>query len=1132
MKCPKCYFNNPEGSKFCGNCGVKYNNTCPQCNYSNPVQFKFCGECGHNILTPTEPLPTELSFDEKLTEIQKYLPEGITEKIFSNLDKIEGERKQVTIMFCDMAGFTSLSEKIGPEKAYDIMGQVYEILIHKVHNYEGTVNEMTGDGIMAIFGAPIALEDAQERALRASLAIHRKMARFSQRLTQGKENLPPLKMRIGIHTGLVVVGAVGNDLRVEFKAVGDTVNLASRMEGLAEPGTTYTTEATFKVTENLFRFEALGKREVKGKKAAVNVYRVIASRTRRTRFDVNTERGLTPLAGRERELELLLDCFERSKVGRGQAISIISDAGLGKSRLLYEFRKAVASEELTFLEGRCLSYSSNVAYHPIIDILKSNFDIHEKDDDSDVRKKIKDSLKLYGTEEPSIMPFILELLSVKESGIDKISLSSEAIKNRIFEALIRIVLTGAEIRPLILAIEDLHWVDKTSEEFINNLLDSISGTRVLLIFTFRPESAHTWDRRSYHNQVNLNRLSDRESLLMASHLLGADELDIDLTDLILEKTEGVPFFIEEFIRSLKDMEIIECKANRCRLTKDIQHLAIPSTIQDVIMARVDSLPVGAKEVLLTGSVIGREFDYNLIKSVTGLPENELLHHLSVLRDSEHIYEREIYPQVTYIFKHALIQDVTYQSLLKSTCQKHHRKIAHVMEQHFPEIAQVQPEVMGHHFTEAGLTEQAIPYWQKAGEIAIRRSANLEAIGHFHMALEMLKTLSDYPQRTRQELDLLIRLGPTLMATKGYAAEEVEMTFARAWELCQNLGETSQLFNVLRGLWGYFVVRGELQTAYEQGQQCFALARQAENPALLLWARFMLGLTLFHLGEPASARDHLEQGMVLYDPQKRRTHRALQDPGVACQSYRAVALWLLGYPDQALKKSREALDLAYKLDHPFSLMYALYMAAVISQLVLKAKETQQRAEAANALCAECGGQPFWSAWGLLLRGWALSEQGEIEAGLAEERQGLVIYSSTGSMLAQPYLLALQAETYGKGGQIEEGITVLTETLSMLDKTGERWWEAELHRLKGELLLVASSNNYPQAEACFNEAFEIARRQSAKSLEMRAAMSLGRLWQQRGKKEKARQMVAEVYAWFTEGFDTPDLKKAAKLLDELA
>ena len=1132
MICPKCHLDNPEGAKFCGNCGGKFYSICPRCNFSNPIQFKFCGECGLNLLTPTELLPRDLSFDEKLTKIQKYLPRGITERIWSNLDKIEGERKQVAVMFSDMEGFTPLAEKIGPEEAYAIMDQVYEILIHKVYDYEGTVNEMTGDGVMALFGAPIALENAPERALRASLAIHREMASFNQRLKQGQEKVQSLKMRIGIHAGLVVVGTVGNDLRVEFKAVGDTVNLASRMEGLAESGTTYTTEATFKLTEGLFRFEALGKREVKGKKEAVSVYRVIASSTRRSRFDVNTEKGLTPLAGRGRELELLFDCFERSKGGRGQAFSIISEAGLGKSRLLYEFRKKVANEELTFLEGRCFSYSRNVAYHPVIDILKSSFDIQEKDRDSDVRKKVQTFFNLYGTDDTSIMPFVLELLSVKESGIDKLSLSSEAIKNRIFEALTKIVLIGAEVRPLILAIEDLHWIDKTSEEFINFLLDSISGTRVLIIFTFRPDFFHTWGRRPYHNQVSLNRLSNRETLLMASYLLGVEELGRDLEDLILEKTEGVPFFIEEFIRSLEDLEIIKREASSCYLAKNTQRLAIPSTIQDVIMARVDSLPTGAKEVLLTGSVIGREFDYNLIKLVTALPENELLSHLSVLRDSEHIYEREIYPKVTYIFKHALIQDVTYQSLLKSTCQKHHRKIANVMEQHFPGIADAHPEVMGHHFAEADLTEKAIPYWQKAGEIAIRRSANLEAIDHFNTAIEMLKTLSDSPQRTRQELDLLIALGPALMATMGYAAEEVEKTFARARELCQNLDETPQLFGVLRGLWGYFVVRGELQTAHDQGQQCLSLAHQEGSPALLLWAHFMLGLTLFHLGELVSAQAHLEQGVVLYDPQKRRAQRALQDPGVACLSYRALALWLLGYPDQALKTSREALALAHQLNHPFSLMYALNLAAVISQLLHKVQETQERAEAANTLCLEYGGQPFWSAWGPLLRGWALFEQGKIEEGITEERQGLEAYSSSGSMLAQPYFLALLSETYGKGGQVEEGLGVLNDTLAMLDKSGERWWEAELHRLKGELLLVVSSNNNFQAEACFNKAFEIARRQSAKSLELRAAMSLGRLWQQKGKKEKARQMVAEVYAWFTEGFDTPDLKEAGRLLDQPA
>jgi len=562
-----------------------------------------------------------------------------------------------------MEGFTPLTEQLGPEEAYTIMDEVYEILIHKIHDYEGTVNEMTGDGIMALFGAPIALEDAPQRAIRSAMAIHREMARFSDRMKEDREGIPPLKMRIGIHTGPVVVGTLGNDLRVEFKAVGETVNLASRMEGLAEPGATYVTEDTFKLTEGFFRFEALGEKKVKGKKQPVSVYRAIAASTRRTRFDISAERGLTPFVGRERELDLLLDAFERAKAGRGQAVSIMSEAGLGKSRLLYEFRKAVANVDATFLEGKCLSYSRGIAYHPVIDIIKSNFDVLEGDKDSEIRGKLKNGLKIVGADEATTLPYLLELLSVKDSHIDKIPMTPEARKDRIIEALKQIVLKGSEIRPVILAYEDLHWVDRSSEDVLKYILESIPGARVLMIFTYRPEFVHTWGAKSFHNQITLNRLSNRESIIMVSHLLGTEDIDRDLEELVLEKTEGVPFFIEEFIKSIKDLRIIERKDNKYHLAKDIQDLAIPSTIQDVIMARVDSLPEGAKDVLQTGSVIEREFSYELIKRVTGLPDQELLSHLSVLRDSELLYERGIFPQSTCIFKHTLTREVVYDSIL-------------------------------------------------------------------------------------------------------------------------------------------------------------------------------------------------------------------------------------------------------------------------------------------------------------------------------------------------------------------------------------------------------------------------------------------------------------------------------------
>jgi class 3 adenylate cyclase/predicted ATPase len=1105
---------------------------CPQCSSENLPEDNFCDQCGHNLTIPSEPSPKDLSFDEKLDKIQRYLPKGLTEKILSQRDKIEGERKQVTVMFCDMEGFTALSEKLGPEEAYGVMGQVYEILIHRVHDYEGTVNEMTGDGIMALFGAPIALEDAPQRAIRSALAIHREMARFSDKLRQEKEDIPPVKMRIGIHPGPVVVGTLGNDLRVEFKAVGDTVNLASRIEGLADPGATYVTEDTFKLTEGLFRFEALGELEVKGKEEAVKTYRVIAPSTRRTRFDVSAERGLTPFVGRERELELLLDGFERSKTGRGQAFSIMAEAGVGKSRLLYEFRKAVASEDVTFLEGRCLSYSRGVAYHPVIDILKSSFDIQEDDGDLEIREKVTRGLKAMEADEASTLPYLLELLSVKDSGIDKILLSPEAKKDRIIEALNRTVLKGSEIRPLIMAIEDLHWIDKSSEERFKSLLDSIPGARILLIFTYRPEFVHPWGGKSYHSQVTLNRLSNRESLGMVSYLLGTEDIERDLEELILEKTEGIPFFIEEFIKSLKDLKIIERKDNKYYLARDIQEAIIPAKIQDVIMVRVDSLPEGAKGFILTGAVAGREFSHELMKRVTGLQEQELLSHLSVLRDSELLYERGVYPQSTYIFRHALIQEVAYHSLLTSNRQRYHRKIAQVLEEDFPETAEAQPELLGHHFTEAGLIEQAIPYWQRAGEIAMRRSANPEAVSHLTRAVELLMTLPDTPERAQHELTCQIALGSALQATKGYAAPERGKVYARAWELCQQIGETSQHFPVLFGLWQFYALGGELQTGREMGKRLLNLAQRPHDPALMLEAHRALGFTLLLLGEFAAAREHSEQGIALYNAQRHRSHAFMygQDPGMTCRVYAAMALWMLGYPDQARARGHEALTLAQELDHPYSLVWALSHFALINQLCREPQAVQERAESASTLAREQG-FPVYLAHGTILGGWARVQQGQVEEGLARMQQALADYGATGTEATRSWFIPMLAEAYGKAGQAEEGLTVLDEALATAHKTGVRYYEAELYRLKGELLLALSAENHTEVETCLRQALDVACGQESKSLELRAAMSLSRLWQQQGKCAEACKLLSEVYGWFTEGFDTKDLKEAKVLLEDL-
>jgi class 3 adenylate cyclase/tetratricopeptide (TPR) repeat protein len=915
MRCPKCQFENPDDAQFCIECGNPIEFHCPQCLAITPATGKFCKACGQNLTIPSKTPPKKLSINEKLEKIQRYLPKGLTEKILSQRDRIEGERKQITVMFCDMEGFTPMSELLGIEEAYSVMDQVYEILIRKVHDYEGTVNEMTGDGILALFGAPIALEDAPQRAIRASLAIHREMAKFSNQIKRQKNLMATFKMRIGIHSGPVVVGTLGNDLRVEFKAVGDTVNLASRIEELAEPGSTYISEETFKKAEGFFRFEALGEFDVKGIQKAVKTYRAIAPSTKRTRFDVSTERGLTPFVGRERELELLLDCLDRAGKFRGQAISIVAEAGLGKSRLLYEFRKAVANLDVTFLEGRCLSYSRGVAYHLHTDILKANFDIRESDGDSEIIEKVKRGLKILGTDEVSTLPYLLELLQVKKSGIGKMPISSEEKKYRINEVLKRIVLDGAEIRPLILAYEDLHWADKVSEDVLNYVLESIPGARVLLIFTFRPEFVQTWGSRSFHSQINLNRLSNREGLIMVSHLLGTEELDMALENLILQKTEGVPFFIEEFIRSLKDLKLLEKKDGKYYLEKNIEHMTIPSTIQDVIMARVDALPEGAKEVLQAGAVIEREFSYKLIKRVTDFAEQELLSHVSAIKDSELLYERGIFPKTTYIFKHALTREVVYDSILSKNKKKLHAMIGNAIEELYKENIVEYYGVLAKHFITSQTYEKAAEYSRLAAKHSEKVGSINDAIIFSKKRVASLEKMARTNQVEKKIIDARTALGLYLSQMRQILASKEAID--PIIDLALKTGSRKRLPQILTiiGTYNYFVEE-DFPTAFKNLEEAIKVSDEVKDTISLAVASYFIGLALLLCCE-------YEKGIHYYEKALKSNVKANRLWGIATikSSLSVFAYYFYGKVNLAIQTSEEAFHMAEESGDIYSKLWA-------------------------------------------------------------------------------------------------------------------------------------------------------------------------------------------------------------------
>jgi class 3 adenylate cyclase/tetratricopeptide (TPR) repeat protein len=961
MKCPKCGFDNRDGAKFCGKCRAKFSLICSQCDFENSPENIYCDECGHDLRKPEEAPLKDLSLDEKVEKIQKYLPKGIAEKILAQKDRIEGERKQVTVMFCDMQGFTGLSEKTDPEEVYSIMDQVYEILIHKVHDYDGTVNEMTGDGIMALFGAPIALEDAPQRAIRSAYAIHREMTRFNDKMKLEKPGLPALKMRVGINTGPVVVGTLGNDLRVEFKAVGDTVNLASRMEGLAEPGTTYVSYDTFKLTEGFFRFEALGEYAVKGKEGKIKAYHVIAPSARRTRFDVSAERGLTPFVGRDRELELLLDGFQRSKAGRGQAFSIMSEAGVGKSRLLYELRKAVANEDVIFMEGKCLSYSRGVAYHPVIDIVKANFDIMEGDGDTEIREKLKQGLNVLDADEASTLPYLLELLSVKNSGVDPIALSPEARKDRIIKAVIRITIKASQIRPLIVAIEDLHWIDKSSEDYFKDLLDSISGARVFLIFTYRPEFVHTWGAKSFHSQVNLNRLSNLESLMMVSHLLDEAEIHSDLENFMLEKTEGVPFFIEEFIRSLKDLKIIERKDNQYLFAKDFLEMTIPSTIQDVIMARVDTLPEGAKEVIQTGSVIEREFSYELIRRVTDLPEQMLLSRLSILKDAELLYERGIYPDTTYIFKHALTWKAVYDSILARRKKKLHEDIGNAIEDLYKENIGEYYGVLAEHFIYSENYVKGGDYSKLAERKAEKAASLNDAVAYAKKNISCLEKLPVDEDVEKKIIGARTVLGLYYLQLVLPAEAKAVVDPIVDLAIKRNYKRRVSQINVILGFY-YSAVNEDHVKALEYYEKAIKIGEELNDFLTLVLANNSMGSCLSDIGE-------IEKALPCYEKALGINVMANVQWGIVAIKANTV-IWVygrLGKVELAYQTSQEALriadesgDIFSKAHARFALGYSYYLKGYLEEAeehLLKAVDFLQKS---NQSAYAAGASSFLSA----------------------------------------------------------------------------------------------------------------------------------------------------------------------------
>jgi class 3 adenylate cyclase/predicted ATPase len=1048
----------------------------------------------------------------------------------------EAERRQLTVMFCDLVGSTTLSEQLDPEELRKVVQAYHQVSTEAIARFDGQVAQHLGDGLLVYFGYPVAHEDDAQRAVRAGLAIVGAMQELSQRLNV---QLPrPLQVRIGIHTGLVVVGEVGSGAKREHLALGETPNIAARLQGLAAPDAVVISGATHRLVQGLFECQDRGLQEIRGLSTPLSLYHVVRESAAQSRFEVAVTSGLTPLVGREQEVGLLGERWERVKEGEGQVVLLSGEAGIGKSRLVQVLKEQVSEESRTRLECHCSPYYQNSAFYPLIDLLHRAFQF-KRDDAPDVKlRKLEGALELYGFALPEVVPLFASLLSIPLSDrYAPLTLTPQKQKEKIQQAVLAWSVKESEKQALLWVWEDLQWIDPSTLEFLGLLINQGPTARILTLLTFRPEFTPPWALRSHLTQLTLSRLPRKQIEAMVERVTGGKGLPAEVLQQVVSKTDGVPLFVEELTKMVLESGLLKKENGHYALSGPLPSLAIPATLQDALMARLDRL-AAVREVAQLGATLGREFPYELIQAVSPVEEAKLQEALAKLVEAEVLYQRGLPPQASYLFKHALIQEVAYQSLLKSKRRQYHQQIAaQVLEERFPEIKEAQPELLAHHYTEAGLTAQAIPYWQSAGQKAIQCSANREAIVHLTKGLELLKTLPDTPERAQQELMLQLTLGVPLMITKGWAAPEVEQLLARDRELCRQLGETPQLFPVLRGLHSFYVMRAEYAAARELGEQRLTLAQSAQDPAFLLEAHHTLGQILLFLGEFAQAQVHLSQGVALYDPQQHSSHAFLYgyDPGSSCLSYEAMTWLLLGYPDRGMEKLREALALARKLSQPASLAIVSTNAAVFHQCRREASLTQELAETIIAISTEHGlAEPL--AIGNLQRGWALAEQGRGEEGIPELRQGMAAYRATGSDMVWPWMLALLAEAYAKMGQTEEGLTAVAEALATVNRTKEGIYTAELHRLKGALTLQSSvqslESRIKEAEECFWKAIEIARQQQAKSWELRAAMSLSQLWQQQGKKNEARQLLAEIYGRFTEGFDTKDLQEAKTLLEELA